>query len=190
MTGITFLLFAMMPKRLELLQKVIGQGRSVAYFVNPTGTGSAAEMTEIASAAQSLGVQLVVENVSTPTEIEAAFATVSGTQISGAVLAGDPLFFFQRDQVAALAARYKLPVISGAREVTEAGSLMSYGASLADAWHLVGTYAGRILKGEKPGDLPVQQSTKVEFVLNLRSAKALDLTIPPAVLSLADEVIE
>jgi len=189
-TGFTFLLLALMPKRLELMQKVIGQGRSVAYFVNPTGAGSAAEMTEIASAARTLGMQLVIENVSTPTEIEAAFATFGGRQISGVLLAGDPLFYFQRDQVAALAARYKLPISAGVREITEAGGLMSYGASVGEAWHLVGTYAGRILKGEKPGDLPVQQSSKVEFVLNLRSAKALDLTIPPAVLSLADEVIE
>lgn len=189
-TGITFLLLALMAKRLELLQKVIGQGKPVAYFVNPSGTGSAAQVTEITSAARSLAMELVVENVSTPTEIEAAFERSAAIRLAACVLAGDPLFYFQRDQIAALAARYKLPVISGSREVTEAGSLMSYGASLADAWHLVGTYSGRILKGEKPGDLPVQQSTKVEFVLNLRSAKALDLTIPPTVLSLADEVIE
>jgi putative ABC transport system substrate-binding protein len=135
-------------------------------------------------------MQLVVENVSTANEIEAAFAALSGKGIGGVLLFGDPLFYFQRDQVAALAARYKLPVSAGVREVVEAGGLMSYGSSVAEAWHLVGTYAGRILKGEKPGDLPVQQSTTVEFVLNLKSAKALDLTIPPAVLSLADEVIE
>jgi len=135
-------------------------------------------------------MQLIVENVSTASEIEAAFATLSGKRISGVLLAGDPLFYFQRDQVATLAARYKLPVSAGVREVVEAGGLMSYGANVAEAWHLVGTYAGRILKGEKAGDLPVQQSTKVEFLLNLKSAKALDLTIPPAVLALADEVIE
>ena len=134
--------------------------------------------------------QLLVENVSTPSEIEAAFATLSGKRISGVLLAGDPLFYFQRDLVAALAARHALPVSAGVREITEAGGLMSYGANVAEAWHLVGTYAGRILKGEKPGDLPVQQSVRVEFVVNLRSAKALDLTIPAAVLSLADEVIE
>jgi putative ABC transport system substrate-binding protein len=189
-TGVSFLLLALIPKRLELLQKVIGQGGSVAYLANPTGTGSAAEMAEVESADRALGMQLVVENVSTPTEIEAAFATLSGKQIIGVLLAGDPLFYFQRDRVATLAARYKLPVSAGVREVVEAGGLMSYGANVAEAWHLVGTYAGRILKGEKPGDLPVQQSVRVEFVVNLRSAKALDLTIPPAVLALADEVIE
>jgi putative ABC transport system substrate-binding protein len=189
-TGISFLLLALVPKRLELLQKVIGQGKPVACLANPTGAGSAAEMAETESAARTLGMQLVVENVSTANEIEAAFAALSGKGIGGVLLFGDPLFYFQRDQVAALAARYKLPVSAGVREVVEAGGLMSYGSSVAEAWHLVGTYAGRILKGEKPGDLPVQQSTTVEFVLNLKSAKALDLTIPPAVLSLADEVIE
>ena len=97
-------------------------------------------------------MQLVVENVSTPNEIDAAFATVSGKRVTGVMLAGDPLFYFQRDQVAALAARYALPVSAGVREITEAGGLMSYGANVAEAWHLVGTYAARILKGEKPGD--------------------------------------
>jgi len=189
-TGITFLLLALIPKRLELLQKIVGQGRSIAYVNNPTGVGNTAAMAEIESAARTLGIQLVVENAGTLSEIEVTFAALSGKQISAVLLAGDPLFYFQRDQVAALAARYKLPVSAGAREIVEAGCLMSYGANIAEAWHLVGTYAGRILKGEKPGDLPVQQSTKVEFVLNLRSAKALDLTIPPVVLSLADEVIE
>jgi ABC-type uncharacterized transport system substrate-binding protein len=189
-TGISFLLLELIPKRLELLQKVVGQGKPVAYLNNPTGAGNATAMTVTENAARSLGMQLIVENVSTASEIEAAFATLSGKQISGVLLAGDRLFYFQRDQVATLAARYKLPVSAGVREVVEAGGLMSYGANVAEAWHLVGTYAGRILKGEKPGDLPVQQSTRVEFVLNLNSAKALDLTIPPAVLSLADEVIE
>lgn len=189
-TGISFLLLELIPKRLELLQKVVGQGSLIAYLNNPTGAGNVAAMTETESAARTLGLQLVVENVSTPSEIEAAFAKLGGKQISAVLLAGDPLFYFQRDQVAGLAARYKLPVSAGVREVVEAGGLMSYGANVAEAWHLVGTYAGRILKGEKPGNLPVQQSTKVEFVLNLRSAKALGLTIPPAVLSLADEVIE
>lgn len=189
-TGVSFLLLALVPKRLELLQKIIGQGRLVGCLSNPTGTGSAAEMAEIESAARTLGMQLVVENVSTPNEIEAAFATLSGKGAAGVLLFGDPLFYFQRDQIAALAARYKLPVSAGVREVVEAGGLMSYGANVAEAWRLVGNYAGRILKGEKPGDLPVQQSARVEFVLNLKSAKALDLAIPPAVLSLADEVIE
>jgi putative ABC transport system substrate-binding protein len=189
-TGTSFLLLALIPKRLELLVKVIGLSGSIGYLANPTGIGSATEMTEAESAARSLGVQLVVENVSTPSEIEAAFATLSGKQVSGVLLAGDPLFYFQRDQVAALAARYALPVSAGVREITEAGGLMSYGANVAEAWHLVGTYAARILKGEKPGDLPVQQSARVEFVVNLRSAKALGLTIPAAMLAIANEVVE
>ena len=151
-TGISFLLLALVPKRLELLQKVIGQGRLVACLANLTGTGSAAEMAETESAARTLGMQLVVENVSTPNEIEAAFAALSGKGIGGVLLFGDPLFYFQRDQVAALAARYKLPVSAGVREIVEAGGLMSYGANVAEAWHLVGTYAGRILAGEKPAE--------------------------------------
>jgi len=148
-TGVSFLLLALIPKRLELLQKVIGQGRSIAYLNNPTGPGNAAAMSETESAARTLGIQLVVHNVSTPSDIEGAFATLGGKQISAVLLAGDPLFYFQRDQVAALAARYKLPVSAGVREIVEAGGLMSYGASVAEAWHLVGTYAGRILKGGK-----------------------------------------
>jgi putative ABC transport system substrate-binding protein len=189
-TGTSFLILALAPKGLELLTEVTGHGRSIAYFSNPTGAGNAANIIEVESAARRLGVQLVVENVSTLSEIEAAFATLSEKRVSGVLLAGDPLFYFQRDQVAALAARYALPMCAGVREIVEAGGLMSYGANVAEAWHLVGTYAGRILKGEKPGDLPVQQSTKIELVVNLRSAKALGLTIPSSILNRADEVIE
>ena len=189
-TGASFLILALAPKGLELLTEVIGRRGSIAYLSNPTGAGNAANIIKVESAARSLGVQLVVENVSTPNEIEAAFATLSEKRVSGVLVAGDPLFYFQRDQLAALAARYALPICAGVREIVEAGGLMSYGANVAEAWHLAGTYAGRILKGEKPGDLPVQQSTKIEFVVNLRCAKALGLTIPSSILSRADELIE
>jgi putative ABC transport system substrate-binding protein len=189
-TGTSLLLLALAPKGLELLTEVIGRRGSIGYLFNPTGVGNAANIGEVQSAARSLGVQLIVENVSTPSEIDAAFATLSEKRVSGILVPGDPLFYFQRDQLAALAARYALPMCAGVRQIVEAGGLMSYGANPAEAWHLLGTYVGRILKGEKPGDLPVQQSTKIEFLVNLRSAKALGLTIPSSILNRADELIE
>ncbi len=128
--------------------------------------------------------------MSTPNDIEAAFGTIGSRGIDGFLQGADPLFFFQRDQIAALSARYTMPTIAGIREFVEAGGLASYGTRLSDAWRLAGTYAGRILKGEKPADLPVQQSTKVEFVLNMKVAKALGLKFPLPLLARADEVIE
>jgi len=133
---------------------------------------------------------LIIQSASTPSEIEPAFAILVGQRIGSLLVDNDPLFFNQRDQIAALAARHALPAIYHSRENVEVGGLMSYGASFADAYRLAGTYAGRILKGEKAADLPVQQSTKVELVINLETAKSLGLTIPETLLATADEVIQ
>ena len=129
-------------------------------------------------------------NASTPTEIEAAFATVSSQRIGAVFMGGSGGFRVQRTQLAALAARYSVPVIYPFRENVDAGGLMSYGATISDAWHLAGTYVGRILKGEKPADLPVPQSTRIKMVLNLKIAKALGIEVPTSILLRADKVIE
>ncbi len=136
-------------------------------------------------------MRLVILNASTPSEIEAAFAIVAAQRIGALMTGADPLFGVETGvQSAALATRYAVPMIDPFRHFVEAGGLMSYGTNLSDAWHIAGTYAGRILKGEKPADLPVQQSTRIEMILNLKTAKALDIEVPTATLLRATEVIE
>jgi len=189
-TGISFLTTALVAKRLQLLREIVPAVTTVGYLVNPTAPQAEAERSEAEMAARALGVHLVILNASAPSEIERAFAIVAEQRI-GALLGGaDALFVVQRAQLAALAARHALPAIYFAREIVEAGGLISYGANISDATRLAGTYAARILKGEKPADLPVQQSTKIEMVINLKTAKALGLEIPPGILAIVDEVIE
>ena len=142
------------------------------------------------AAANLLGVRLLPLNASDPSEFETAFAALVRERAGGLLVGGDSLFSVHFDQLATLAARYRVPAIYARREATTAGGLMSYGARLSDAYRVAGTYVGRILKGEKPADLPVQQSTRVEMVLNLKAAKALGLTVPNTLLVAADEVIE
>ncbi len=190
LTGTFFLSRALEAKRLELLHEMVPAATSIAYLVNSASLPTEVEMNEAKVAARALGVRLVVLNASSPSEIESAFAALVKER-AGALLAGsDPLFFDQRDQLAVLASRYAVPAIYHDRQITQAGGLMSYGASVLDGYRLVGDYTGRILKGEKPSELPVQQSTKVELVINLKTAKALGLTVPPNLLAIADEVIE
>jgi ABC-type uncharacterized transport system substrate-binding protein len=189
-TGATFITRTLIAKRLGLLHEIVPAETSIGFIVNPTVPRIEGDVREAEIAARILGLRLVILNASTLGDLETAFATFSGQRIGGVLLAGDPLIFFLRDELAALAARYAVPAIYATRENVEAGGLMSYGASLSDAWRLAGTYAGRILKGEKPADLPVQQSTRIELVLNLKTARALGLTIPPGILAIADEVIE
>jgi putative ABC transport system substrate-binding protein len=162
----------------------------MALLENPTSTAAKFRLRESQEAARALRLDLRVLNASTAAELTTAFATLVEQRAAALVIASDPFFTSQRDQIVALAARHALPAIASFREYTAAGGLMSYGISLRDAYRLAGTYTGRILKGEKPADLPVEQSTKVEFVINLKTAKTLGLTFPLPLLGRADEVIE
>jgi putative tryptophan/tyrosine transport system substrate-binding protein len=191
LTGATFLDVEAAAKRLELLREVVPAAELIAVLVNPANPGySEVETKRLRVAARVLGVRLQVMNTSGPSEFEEAFATLGRARAGGLMVVGDALFNDHPDQLVALAARYSLPAMYSSREHTMAGGLMSYGASIIDAWHLAGTYTGRILNGEKAADLPVQQSTKVELIINLKTAKALGLTIPETLLATADEVIQ
>jgi putative ABC transport system substrate-binding protein len=179
------------PKRLDLLRQVNPAASNVALLINPTNPAISEPLSrDVQAAARTLGVRLHVLHASSDGEIEAAFAALRGLQVGGLVIGSDQFFNSRSGQLAALALRHSLPAIYQYREFTAAGGLISYGASLADAFQLAGIYTGRILNGEKPADLPVQQSTKVEMTINLKTAKALGLTVPPALLVAADEVIE
>jgi putative ABC transport system substrate-binding protein len=156
--------------------------------MNPNNPNS--ELDNVQSAARSLGQQILVLNADSGREIDVAFATIAQQRVAALLVASDPLFFDRRDQLITLAARQAIPAIYYLRAFCQAGGLASYGNNLADMYRQVGTYAGRILNGERPADLPVMQSTKFELVVNLKTAKALGLTIPPRLLALADEVIE
>jgi putative ABC transport system substrate-binding protein len=189
-TGVTFLIQTLIGKRLELLHEMAPAAKVIGFLVNPTTPTFDTQIKEAEIAARVLEVQLVIQKATTPSEIDTAFSILLEQRI-GAFLAGaDTLFAVQGRQLSALADRNAIPAIYTIRDVVDAGGLMSYGASLDDAFRLVGTYAGRILKGGKPSDLPVQQSTKVELILNLKTAKALGLTVPLSLRARADEVIE
>jgi putative ABC transport system substrate-binding protein len=184
-TGATFLSQELTAKRLELLHELVPTATSIGYI-----TGGGLLITETTQAAQSLGVRLVVARATKADEIEAAFATLVGDGIGALMVGPEGLFFDQAGQLAALAARYRLPAIYNSRKDVEAGGLMSYGGDEAGAARIAGLYSGRILKGEKPADLPVQQATKVELFINLKTAKALGLTVPDTLLVSADKVVE
>jgi putative tryptophan/tyrosine transport system substrate-binding protein len=179
------------PKQLEVLHELVPKAITVGMLVN-TGSpnAEAADTREVEAAARSLGHQLVVINVSTETDIDEAFATLVRRRAGGLVVTGDPLFFDRHAQIIALAARHSVPTIYPVREMAVDGGLISYGTNLAHAYYQVGVYVARILKGAKPADLPIEQTVKVELVLNLTTAKALGLTLPLPLLGRADEVIE
>jgi putative ABC transport system substrate-binding protein len=189
-TGVASLYAELATKRLELLHELVPSA-PIAFLVNPANpVYAAAETKEVQLAAGALGVRLLVINASSRSEIEAAFGTLVQQQ-AGALLVGGDIFFVSRsDQLIALAARHKISAIYGYLEQAVAGGLMSYGERIADAQRMIGVYTGRILNGEKPADLSVQQVTKIELVINLKTAKALGLTVPLALLTRADEVIE
>jgi putative tryptophan/tyrosine transport system substrate-binding protein len=189
-TGVINFGVAAVTKQLELLHKMLPAAVIIAVLMNPNFP-TAEEMTrELHEGARTLGLELHVLNASDQSEIDTAFATLAQMRVQGLLVAGDPDFTSRRDQLVALAARYAVPAIYPFREFPAVGGLMSYSSSLADAYHQVGIYTGRILKGEKPANLPVVQATRFELVINLKTAKSLGLTFPPGVLSIADEVIE
>jgi putative tryptophan/tyrosine transport system substrate-binding protein len=189
-TGVVFISSALGTKRLELLRQLIPHAPTIAMLVNPSTPDIEVERREVQNAALALGQQLVVSEVSSGRDIEPAFAMLVQRGAGGLLVGTGPLMVSNREQIVTLAARHALPAIYSLREFASIGGLISYGTSIADAYRQVGVYTGRILKGEKAGDLPVMQSTKFEFVLNLKTAKALGLEIPDKVLALADEVIE
>jgi putative ABC transport system substrate-binding protein len=190
-TGINFFAQEVLAKRLELLHELVPKAARVGVLVNPANVPTA-EITvrEISEAARLLGLHIQVLNASNSHEIEGAFATLVQERADALLVAADPLFSSRTVQIATLAARYAVPAIYSVREYAEAGGLMSYGTDVADTFRQVGVYTGQILQGAKPADLPVQQSTKVELIINMKTAKTLGLNFPLSLLGRADEVIE
>jgi putative ABC transport system substrate-binding protein len=178
LTGVALLNVDLSGKRLELLHQLVPTATSIAVLLDPASLPSEAQRRELQLAARVLGVGLLFLNAKVESEFESAFATVVQRQIGALLIAPEPFFNAERDRLVALAARHRIPSIYAARLFAEAGGLMSYGPSRPDAFRIAGVYTGRILKGEKPADLPVQQATKLELVINLKTAKALGLTIP------------
>jgi putative ABC transport system substrate-binding protein len=188
-TGVSILAFTLIAKQLELLCELVPTAATVAFLVNPNNSNTVGRTREMQETARTMGRQLHTVTAGTEAELEPAFAAVQ--RHAGALFVPpDPFFISRREQLVALAARHAIPTSYPFREYPTAGGLMSYGTNLVDAYRLVGIYVGRILKGEKPADLPVEQSTKVEFVINLKTAKTLGLTFPLPLLAIADEVIE
>ena len=189
-TGVSFLVDTLGPKKLELAREVVPNAATIAVLVNANSPAAWDEAEEVVSAANSIGQQTQILKAGTQAEIESAFATIVHQRAGALLVAGDAFMLSQRNQIVALAARSAVPTIYFLPEFVIAGGLMSYGTSIADAYRRAGLYAGRILKGEQPADLPVQQSTKVELVINLKTAKSLGLVMPLSLLGRADEVIE
>jgi putative ABC transport system substrate-binding protein len=190
LTGVAILISTLGPKRLELLSELLPSTSTIAFLINPNNPNAAADVPETEAAANTLGRRLEVLTASTESDLEAAFTTMVRRQAGALIVMPDPLFFAWREQLVVLAARYAVPTIYPGREFTENGGLMSYGGSLPDVDRQMGIHTGKILKGAKPADLPVMQATKIELVINLKTAKTLSLTFPITLLGRADEVIE
>lgn len=189
-TGMTLLAAVLDAKRLELLHEMLPQIRVIAALVNPKRDRAAVQASALHEAARKLGLRLHLFGASTEQDIAPAFDALVREGAGALVVGADPYLFSRREQIVALAARHNMPAIFQWRDFTAAGGLVSYGASLADAYRQLGVYAGRILRGEKPGDLPVFQPTKFELVINVKTATALGVVVPPFFLSRADELIE
>ena len=189
-TGVTFLTNTLGAKRLELLRELIPSVTVVGFLINPGNPTSEFQIRDVQAAARAFGIEPLILHAGSERNIDAAFASFVQQRPTGVIVGADSLFLSRRDQLAGLAARHAMPAIYPLREFADIGGLMSYAPSQADAYRLAGGYAARILKGEKPADLPIQQAVKFEFIINLKTAKALGITIPPSLLARADEVIE
>ena len=190
-TGINVVSGELTAKRLELLHELVPTAARVSVLVNPADpTATETTLRDLEPAARAIGLKIQVLKITTSQEIHAAFAAMVGERSEALFLGSDPFFTSRRVQLATLSARHGIPLASQAREIAEAGGLVSYGANIADGFRQAGVYTGRILKGVKPADLPVMQSSKYELVINAETARMLGLTVPPTLLSIADEVIE
>jgi putative ABC transport system substrate-binding protein len=191
LTGASNLNIELGPKQLQLLHEVVPAAGRIALLVNPVSPAFAEPLSrQLQAAARDLGFELRVLQASTERELETVFASLAQLQAGAMVIASDPFLNSHSEQIAALALRHAMPTMHQFREFPAAGGLMGYGGSITDSYRLVGEYTGRILKGEKPADLPVQQYTKVELIINLKTARALGLTVPLSIIARADEVIE
>jgi len=190
LTGVSLLVDQLASKRLEVLSELVPQARVIALLVNPTSPSAERIIREGQEAARAKGERVTILEAGSASEIEAAFASFPSLHLDALVVSADPFLSSQREQLVALAARHAVPTIYAWREFAASGGLMSYGPSLPAAYQMVGVYAGKILKGAKPADLPVQQPTKFELVINLKTAKTLGLKVPQSLLARADEVIE
>jgi putative tryptophan/tyrosine transport system substrate-binding protein len=189
-TGVSIFTTELGPKRLEILNELLPKASKIALLINPAYPGSATEVAGVQALAHRIGVTVLVLNASNEQEIDTIFAALSEQRANALLVSADALFVSRRDQLVALSARHAIPTIYDLRDFVVAGGLMSYGTSLADAYRQLGIYAGKILSGQKPEDLPVQQAVKVELVINLKTAKALSITVPNTLIGRADEVIE
>jgi putative ABC transport system substrate-binding protein len=189
-TGVNVLTTGLEAKRLEILHAVVPNASIIGVLINPNNVSAEAQSIIVQDAGRTMGQKVLILHASSERDFEAVFATTMQSRIDAFIVGADPFFSSQRDKLIALTARYRIPAIYEWHEFVQAGGLMSYGSDLAEGYHQIGIYAGRVLKGEKPGDLPVVQSTKVQFAINLKTAKALGVTVPLPLLGRADEVIE
>jgi putative ABC transport system substrate-binding protein len=189
-TGVSFIASELVAKQSELLHQLVPNAAVIGVLVNPTSANAEVQLKDVPAAARTLGLEIVVQNASSERDFDAAFAALVQQRAGALVVGSDPLFYTRRQQLAAMATRHALPAIYADREYAEADGLMSYGTSIAAAFRQAGVYTGRILRGEKPAELPVVQATKFDLTINLITAKALGITVPPGLLVAADEVIE
>jgi putative ABC transport system substrate-binding protein len=189
-TGIAPFTSPLAGKRVQILHELVPNATVIAFLVNPANPGSESEMRDVRSAALALGLQLVVANANSELDFDAAFIALAGQQFRALIIASDPMFVSRGEELIALTARYAMAAIYPLREFATNGGLLSYAPSLADAYRLTGVYVGKILKGEKPANLPIMQPTKFELVINMKAAKAMGLAVSSSMQLLADEVIE